>query len=122
MPWVETESLSFTARHDSGDAAFAERTLDRMEELRLRLEDRFEDVPGDVTVVVHTNPAWLALAHPSCRPRAGRRPRPGAATWPAGRWRPSCTCSTTPTWSVAPPATTRARRCAAPPSASTPSS
>jgi hypothetical protein len=37
MPWVETESLSFTARHDSGDAAFAERTLDRMEELRLRL-------------------------------------------------------------------------------------
>ena len=35
MPWVETESLSFTARHDSGDAAFAERTLDRMEELRL---------------------------------------------------------------------------------------
>ena len=39
MPWVETESLSFTARHDSGDTAFAERTLDRMEELRLRLED-----------------------------------------------------------------------------------
>ncbi len=30
MPWVETESLSFTARHDSGDSAFAERTLDRM--------------------------------------------------------------------------------------------
>ena len=38
-------SLSFTARHDSGDAAFAERTLDRMEELRLRLEDRFERCP-----------------------------------------------------------------------------
>ena len=64
MPWVETESLSFTARHDSGDAAFAERTLDRMEELRLRLEDRFERVPGEITVVVHTNPAWLAMAHP----------------------------------------------------------
>ena len=64
MPWVETESLSFTARHDSGDTAFAERTLDRMEDLRLRLEDRFELVPGDVTVVVHTNPAWLAMAHP----------------------------------------------------------
>jgi hypothetical protein len=64
VPWVETESLSFTARHDSGDAAFAERTLDRMEELRLWLEDRFEDVPGGVTVVVHTSPAWLALAHP----------------------------------------------------------
>ena len=64
MPWVETESLSFTARHDSGDASCAERTLDRMEDLRLRLEDRFEEVPGDVTVVVHTNPALLALAHP----------------------------------------------------------
>jgi hypothetical protein len=64
LPWVETESLSFAARHDSGDTAFAERTLDRLEELRLRLEDRFELVPGDVTVVVHTSPAWLALAHP----------------------------------------------------------
>jgi len=64
VPWVETESLSFTARHDSGDAAFAERTLDRLEELRLRLEDRFETVPGGITVVVHTSPAWLALAHP----------------------------------------------------------
>ena len=58
MAWVETESLSFTARHDSEDSAFAERILDRMEDLRLRLEDRFEVAPGDVTVVVHTNPAW----------------------------------------------------------------
>src|SRR5680860_659969 len=64
MPWVETHSLSFTARHDSGDAAFAERSLDRMEELRLRLEDRFAAVPGEVTVVVHGNPLMLALAHP----------------------------------------------------------
>ena len=64
MPWVETSSLSFTARHDTDDSAFAERTLDRMEELRLRLEDRFATVPDDVTVVVHTNPALLTLAHP----------------------------------------------------------
>ena len=64
MTWVETESLSFTARHDTGDTAYAQRTLDRLEDLRLRLEDSFERVPGDVTVVVHTNPAWLALAHP----------------------------------------------------------
>ncbi|MFN8159490.1 MAG: hypothetical protein U0R52_00380 [Solirubrobacterales bacterium] len=64
MPWVETESLSFTARHDSGDAAYAERTLDRLEDLRLRLEDRFQEVPGGITVVVHTNPAWLSMAHP----------------------------------------------------------
>ena len=64
MAWVETESLSFTARHDSDDSAFAERILDRMEDLRLRLEDRFAVAPGEVTVVVHTNPVWLALAHP----------------------------------------------------------
>jgi hypothetical protein len=64
VPWVETHSLSFAARHDSGDTSFAERTLDRMEELRLRLEDRFDSVPGGVTVVVHTNPALLSLAHP----------------------------------------------------------
>jgi hypothetical protein len=64
MSWIETESLSFTARHDSADTASAERTLDRMEDLRLRLEDRFEKVPGGVTVVVHTNPVWLTLAHP----------------------------------------------------------
>jgi hypothetical protein len=35
-----------------------------MEDLRLRLEDQFETAPGDVTVVVHTNPALLAMAHP----------------------------------------------------------
>jgi hypothetical protein len=64
MSWVETESLSFTARHDSDDSAFAERTLDRLEELRLRLEDRFETVPEEVTIVVHTNPVWLTAAHP----------------------------------------------------------
>ena len=46
MSWIETESLSFTARHDSDDIAFAERTLDRMEGLRLRLEDRFAEGPG----------------------------------------------------------------------------
>jgi hypothetical protein len=85
MPWVETQSLSFTARHDSGDAAFAERTLDRMEELRLRLEDRFERVPGGITVVVHTNPAWLAMAHPflpAARWSAAPAGRRYLAGWP----------------------------------------
>ena len=64
MTWVETESLSFTARHDTGDTAYAQRRLDRLEDLRLRLEDGFVRVPGEVVVVVHTNPAWLSLAHP----------------------------------------------------------
>ncbi len=85
MAWVETESLSFTARHDSDDAAFAERTLDRMEELRLRLEDRFATVPDAVTVVIHTNPAWLTAAHPflpAARWSAAPAGRRYLAGWP----------------------------------------
>ena len=64
MTWIETDSLSFTARHDDADLACAHRVLDGLEDLRLRLEDRFELVPGNVTVVLHDNPAWLSAAHP----------------------------------------------------------
>src|SRR3954463_2375848 len=108
MSWVETESLSFTARHDSDDASYAERTLDRLEHLRLRLEDRFELIPEEGTIVVHTNPLWLTPAGPRPPPPppagpgpplpppppAGRPPPPAAATSPAGRCRPSSTSST----------------------------
>ena len=38
--------------------------LDALEDLRLRLEDRFDAVPGDVTVILHDNPVWLSFAHP----------------------------------------------------------
>ena len=64
MAWIETDSLSFTARHDDADTACAQRVLDGLEDLRLRLEERFDEVPGDVTVVIHDNPAWLSAAHP----------------------------------------------------------
>lgn len=64
MPWTQTESLSFAARHEEGDERCAERTLDRLEELRLRLEDRFATVPGGITVVIHPTSAWLSAAHP----------------------------------------------------------
>jgi hypothetical protein len=64
MAWIETDSLSFTARHDEADVSCAQRMLDSLEDLRLRLEDRFDEVPGDVTVVIHDNPAWLSAAHP----------------------------------------------------------
>ncbi|MGI9019313.1 MAG: hypothetical protein ACR2G3_01210 [Solirubrobacterales bacterium] len=64
MAWVETESLSFIARHDSDDTEDAKRTLDALEDLRLRLEESFAEAPGDVTVVVHPTPGWLAAAHP----------------------------------------------------------
>ena len=62
--WVETESLSFTARHEAADTDSAQRTLDALEDLRLSLEERFEHAPGDITVVVHPTPAWLSAAHP----------------------------------------------------------
>jgi len=64
MAWVETESLSFIARHESDDEDWAERTLDRLEEVRLQLEERFEQAPGGITVIVHPAPGWLAAAHP----------------------------------------------------------
>lgn len=56
-----------------------------MEELRLWLEDRFERVPGDITVVVHTSPALLALAHPflpAARWSAAPAGRRYLAGWP----------------------------------------
>jgi hypothetical protein len=62
--WTETESLSFTARHEEADEDSAQRTLDALEDLRLKLEDRFDQAPGDITLVVHPSPAWLVAAHP----------------------------------------------------------
>jgi hypothetical protein len=64
MAWVETESLSFVARHEAKDNDCAQRTLDALEDLRLRLEERFDDVPAGTTVIVHPTPGWLAAAHP----------------------------------------------------------
>ncbi len=64
MPWVETESLSFLARHESTQTASVERLLDDLERFRAELETRYEHVPGEVTVVVHPRPLMLALAHP----------------------------------------------------------
>jgi hypothetical protein len=78
MPWTQTESLSFVARHEEGDEVSAERALDELEDLRLRLEERFEEVPGEVTVVIHPNGGWLAAAHPFL-------PAARLAATPAGR-------------------------------------
>jgi len=78
MPWTETGSLSFTARFEEGDEESAERTLDELEDLRLKLEDRFERVPGGITVVLHPASSWLSAAHPLL-------PAARAAAAPAGR-------------------------------------
>lgn len=78
MPWTETESLSFIARHEEGDEACAERVLDDLEDLRLRLEERFDTAPGEITVVLHPSAAWLSAAHPFL-------PLARLASAPAGR-------------------------------------
>jgi hypothetical protein len=78
MPWTETDSLSFTARFEEGDEECAERTLDSLEDLRLRLEDRFDSAPGGITVILHPNSAWLSAAHPFL-------PAARLAAAPAGR-------------------------------------
>lgn len=78
MPWTETDSLSFVARFEEGDEEFAERTLDDLEDLRLRLEDRFEHAPGGITVILHPSSAWLSAAHPFL-------PAARLASAPAGR-------------------------------------
>lgn len=64
MPWVESESASFVARHESADAEAAGRVLHELERFRSRLEQLFEVVPGDVAVVIHPRSAMLSLAHP----------------------------------------------------------
>src|SRR5213078_241119 len=64
MPWIETESLSFITRHEAEDIDYAQHTLDALEDLRLGLEERFDDVPGGITVIIHPTPGWLDAAHP----------------------------------------------------------
>jgi hypothetical protein len=78
VSWVQTESLSFAARHENVDEETAQRILDRLEDLRLRLEERFDAVPGGITVIVHPTGAWLAAAHPFL-------PAARLAAAPAGR-------------------------------------
>ncbi len=64
MPWVETESLSFAARHESAQTGSVERLLEDLERFRSALEPRFQTVPGEIAVVVHPRPLMLSLAHP----------------------------------------------------------
>jgi hypothetical protein len=83
MAWIETESLSFVARHEAEDSDCAQRTLDCLEDLRLGLEERFDDAPAGVTVVVHPTPGWLAAAHPFL-PAARLAAAPAARRYLAG--------------------------------------
>jgi hypothetical protein len=64
VPWLETESATFTARHDERDADDAERVLAQLEHAREHLETRLDVELGDVDVVLHGSPAQLDAAQP----------------------------------------------------------
>jgi hypothetical protein len=64
MPWVETPSLSFTARHEASQGDDALAVLDDLEEHRTRLEALLPRVPGGVTVILHDSPVQLLFASP----------------------------------------------------------
>ena len=78
MPWEQSTSASFRARHDSGDVDDAHRVLQSLERARERLEPVFPRGPTEITVVLHTGPAALALSNPLL-------PLAWLATAPSGR-------------------------------------
>ena len=64
MPWVESASPSFRARHDAGDGADVERLLDSLESTRDRLSGLFAHADGGFTLVVHRSSTSLTLSNP----------------------------------------------------------
>ena len=83
VPWIESHSPSFSARHEESDADAAAIMLGRLEDFRDRLEDLFETTPGEIAVVVHPGPFALGLAHPWL-PLARMAAAPAARRYMAG--------------------------------------
>ena len=64
MPWAETPSETFVARHDARDAGDVGRVLAQREYARERLERRLDVALGELAVVLHGAPAQLDAAQP----------------------------------------------------------
>jgi hypothetical protein len=64
MPWVESASASFRARHDAAAADDADRVLQSLERARARLSPWFPRAPEDITLVLHRGPVGLILSNP----------------------------------------------------------
>ncbi len=64
MPWIESASPSFRARHDSADAHDVERVLYSLERTRNHLSSCFRATGDDLTVVVHRSTLSLTMANP----------------------------------------------------------
>lgn len=64
LPWTETSSPHFAARHEHADAEDVVGVLELLEGMRERLETRFAVVPDDLSVVIHGSAAQLDIAAP----------------------------------------------------------
>ena len=64
MTWVESELGAFRARHNAEDARDARRVLQSLSVTELRMGDMFPQHLTEITVVLHSSNASLALAHP----------------------------------------------------------
>jgi len=83
VAWVESQSPSFSARHDSEHSEEAVAVLAGLEVLRDELGGLYAEVPEDVGVVLHPRPAALAFAQPWL-PLARRAAAPAARRYYAG--------------------------------------
>src|SRR5947209_8385197 len=64
MAWVESQSPSFRARHESDQAEDAAAVLESLELTHERLAALFPRTVADVTVALHRSATLLALTHP----------------------------------------------------------
>lgn len=81
--WVESSSEHFTARYDDGDRRDVRGVLELLEETRDRLGTMFPELPGEVSVVLHTRGLELDLAQPFL-PVVRRITTPAARRYLAG--------------------------------------
>ncbi len=83
MPWVETTSPSFRARHEDADSSDVEAVLRSLELTRDALAEYFPDTLEDITVVFHRGGLALAMARPLV-PLARLATAPAARRYVAG--------------------------------------
>lgn len=83
MPWVETSSPHFHARHELADDDDVAGVLELLEDTRERLAGTFPPIEGDITVIVHGSLGALSLAQPYF-PILRRMTAPAARRYLAG--------------------------------------
>ena len=64
VPWEESHSPTFSARHDSSQRTEAAAVLESLEAFRGEVDGLFDRAPTEIAVVLHPRAAALTLAHP----------------------------------------------------------